>query len=57
MEAAKAATRHYAKRQTTWFRHQFHAGTVINTQFSERILQGIFNKIDGFLLTGALGPD
>ena len=57
VEAAKAATRHYAKRQSTWFKNQFRASRVENTQFYERLLQGIFNKIDRFLLTGDPGGD
>lgn len=57
VEAAKAATRHYAKRQSTWFRHQFNAQETINTQFNERKSQEIFNKIDGYLLTRARGCD
>lgn len=57
LAAAKAATRQYAKRQVTWFRHQFNASDTLNEQFSERLLQGIFNKIDGFLLTGAGASD
>ena len=54
---AQTATRQYAKRQMTWFRNQFHAQLTVNEQFSERILQGIFNKIDRFLLTGDPGGD
>ncbi|MDX2222131.1 MAG: tRNA (adenosine(37)-N6)-dimethylallyltransferase MiaA [Rhodospirillaceae bacterium] len=49
--AAQAATRHYAKRQNTWFKHQFHAQMTIQEQFSERLLQEIFNKIGLFVLT------
>ena len=57
VEAAKAATRHFAKRQTTWFRNQFHASCEQTTQFYERLLQGIFNNIDRFLLTTPQGGD
>ncbi|MCB2108276.1 MAG: tRNA (adenosine(37)-N6)-dimethylallyltransferase MiaA [Rhodobacteraceae bacterium] len=48
---AKTATRHYAKRQSTWFRHQFHAHETVNAQFSESILNDFFNKIGDFVLT------
>ena len=49
--AAQTATRRYAKRQFTWFRHQFHADQVINAQFSETLLPEIFSNIRHFLLT------
>jgi tRNA dimethylallyltransferase len=48
---AQQATRQYAKRQTTWFRHQLIADHVISTQFSESLLPGIFAIIRHFLLT------
>ncbi|MDR3519094.1 MAG: tRNA (adenosine(37)-N6)-dimethylallyltransferase MiaA [Azospirillaceae bacterium] len=45
--AAQQATRHYAKRQTTWFRHQLaalmpHGCHVVTEQYSERLLPEIF---------------
>jgi tRNA dimethylallyltransferase len=48
--AAQQATRRYAKRQMTWFRHQVPDGrqivpTISFEQFSERILAEIFNFI------------
>ncbi len=48
--AAQQATRNYAKRQTTWFRHQmpdarFVAPDLPGGQFSERFLREIFNFI------------
>jgi tRNA dimethylallyltransferase len=48
--AAQQATRRYAKRQMTWFRHQLPEGrqltpTVPFEQFSERIFQEIYNFI------------
>jgi len=48
--AAQQATRRYAKRQMTWFRHQVPEArqivpTVSFAQFSERILSDIFNFI------------
>ena len=50
IDAAQQATRHYAKRQMTWFRHQVPAGrqfspTVPFEQFSERIVAEIYNFI------------
>jgi tRNA dimethylallyltransferase len=49
--AAQRASRRYAKRQATWFRHQFQADLTIPAQYSERLLPGIFAKIRRFLLT------
>ena len=46
------ATRQYAKRQDTWFRHQFIARHAINSQFSEKNLPEIFSFIRHFGLTG-----
>ena len=46
------ATRQYAKRQDTWFRHQFIAGHVVNSQYSEKNLPEIFSFIRRFGLTG-----
>jgi len=48
---AQAATRQYAKRQCTWFRHQLAADRRIDAQFSERLLPEIFSIIRQFLLT------
>jgi tRNA dimethylallyltransferase len=50
---AQAATRHYAKRQFTWFRHQYLAGLVLTEQFSESMADIIFAKIRASLLTQA----
>ena len=50
---AQQATRNYAKRQRTWFRHQMVAGMVVDAQFSESFLPKIFSFIRQFLLTGA----
>lgn len=55
LAAAQQATRRYAKRQLTWLRaqvlrHNTHT-FVMETQFSEKHLPGIFSKIDRFLLT------
>ena len=48
--AAQQATRNYAKRQITWFRHQLPEGQnlrklVLGEQFSERLLPDIFSFI------------
>ncbi len=49
--AAQQETRHYAKRQMTWIRHQMKTAHILPEQFSERILPEIFNIIRHFLLT------
>ncbi|HEY1723458.1 MAG TPA: tRNA (adenosine(37)-N6)-dimethylallyltransferase MiaA [Magnetospirillaceae bacterium] len=49
---AQAATRQYAKRQFTWFRHQWSPDEIVNAQFSESLGNEIFTKIREFLLTG-----
>lgn len=49
--AAQQATRRYAKRQTTWFRHQLDAGLVCVEQYSESFLHCSRHFIDRFLLT------
>jgi len=48
---AQQATRRYAKRQVTWFRHQMAEAHVIGEQFSERLMPEIFSFIRQFLLT------
>lgn len=48
---AQQHTRNYAKRQTTWFRTQFHASETLDAQFSESLFQKIFPKIRHLLLT------
>ncbi|CAA6605692.1 tRNA dimethylallyltransferase [Rhodospirillaceae bacterium LM-1] len=48
---AQAATRHYAKRQVTWFRHQMQPSHVLPAQFSESLWPKIFPIIRDFLLT------
>jgi tRNA dimethylallyltransferase len=50
------ATRRYAKRQVTWFRHQMPSATVIAAQFSESIKSEIFSFIRQFLLTARNRP-
>lgn len=49
--AAQQATRRYAKRQMTWFRHQLVADHSVVTQLSESLEDGIFANIRQFLLT------
>jgi len=49
--AGQQATRHYAKRQMTWFRHQLNPDRVFNEQFSESLLRCSRHFIDRFLLT------
>jgi len=51
--AAQQATRRYAKRQMTWFRHQIIADLTLDAQFSESLLPEIFAFIRPKLLTGA----
>jgi tRNA dimethylallyltransferase len=49
--AAQMATRRYAKRQMTWFRHQSHPDLALAEQFSESLLRRSRQFIDEFLLT------
>ncbi|MBV9376264.1 MAG: tRNA (adenosine(37)-N6)-dimethylallyltransferase MiaA [Alphaproteobacteria bacterium] len=49
--AAQRATRRYAKRQITWFRHQMTPDLVLEAQFSESLLRCSRHFIDRFLLT------
>ncbi len=48
---AQAATRQYAKRQITWFRNQLDDPRVFSEQYSERVRQKSFSKIEGSVLT------
>jgi len=50
--AAQRATRHYAKRQMTWFRHQARPDLTLDEQFSERILPVVRHFINRTHLTG-----
>ena len=43
--AAKLATRHYAKRQMTWFRNQIVPNYSINAQYSNNIMSKVFSYI------------
>lgn len=49
--ASVAATRQYAKRQRTWFRHQFASDLRIDAQFSESGFEEIFPKVRELVLT------
>ena len=49
--AAQRATRRYAKRQMTWFRHQTTPDLLFDAQFSESLLRCSRHFIDRFLLT------
>jgi tRNA dimethylallyltransferase len=49
--AAQMATRRYAKRQMTWFRHQLDADLICVEQYSESFLHCSRHFIDRFLLT------
>jgi tRNA dimethylallyltransferase len=51
IELAQRATRRYAKRQTTWFRHQIIPNIELFAQFSESMEGNNFPKIRQFLLT------
>ena len=48
---ARQATRRYAKRQLTWFRHQLIPQMTVEEKFSESLLEKIFSFIRSFLLT------
>lgn len=52
LRLAQAATRQYAKRQTTWFRHQLPMARRIDAQYSEKLREEILPIIRRFLLTG-----
>ncbi len=51
--AAQQATRRYAKRQMTWFRHQLLADRGVDAQLSESLEDEILSIIRQFLLTEA----
>ena len=51
INAAQRATRRYAKRQMTWFRHQTTPGLTLAAQFSESLLRCSRHFVEGFLLT------
>jgi tRNA dimethylallyltransferase len=49
--AGQRATRRYAKRQMTWFRHQITPDLVLNQQYSPDLLPRVLGFIEEFLLT------
>jgi len=49
--AGQRATRRYAKRQMTWFRHQLHPDLILDEQFSERIMPHLRQFIKDMVLT------
>ena len=51
IDMAQQATRRYAKRQTTWFKHQIISDFVIEAQYSEKFDAEIFSFIRQNLLT------
>ena len=50
-EAARRASRNYAKRQMTWLRHQMAGAKTIDAQYSKSLAPKIFSFIRQFLLT------
>lgn len=48
IERGQRATRQYAKRQYTWFRHQVPGAVGVGAQYSESLRQKIFSKIRDF---------
>ncbi len=52
LDAAKRASRNFAKRQHTWLRHQMAGALVVSAQYSESLRPEIFAFIRRFLLTG-----
>jgi tRNA dimethylallyltransferase len=51
IQRASQATRNYAKRQMTWFRHQLGNPQVVSAQFSKSLTPQMFSFIRRFLLT------
>lgn len=45
LELFRRATRQYAKRQVTWFRHQARGDLVLDEQFSESLMPSVFRFI------------
>ena len=52
LAAGQRATRRYAKRQLTWFRHQIVPDLILDQQISEALLRQSRDFIERFLLTG-----
>jgi tRNA dimethylallyltransferase len=51
VRVAKADTRHYAKRQMTWYRHRAAPDLILAAQYSESLNPKIFPFISDFVLT------
>ena len=51
IETARRTSRNYAKRQTTWLRHQVADAKIVNAQYSKSLKAKIFSFIRHFLLT------
>ncbi|MFQ5958679.1 MAG: tRNA (adenosine(37)-N6)-dimethylallyltransferase MiaA [Alphaproteobacteria bacterium] len=51
--AAQQATRNYAKRQLTWFRHQMPEARLVELQYSQDLAPRLIEEIGRFLLTTA----
>ncbi len=52
LAAGQRATRRYAKRQMTWFRHQIVPDLILGEQISEALLRQSRDFIERFRLTG-----
>ena len=50
-ELALQATRNYAKRQYTWFRHQYKANIIFKKKYEEKTKEYFLKKIQDKLLT------
>ena len=50
-ELALQATRNYAKRQCTWFRHQFKADIILKKKYEKNIKKLFLKEIEDKLLT------
>lgn len=46
---AEIATRQYAKRQATWFRHQFRSSLTLDTRYTDRMRATIVSAVRDFL--------
>lgn len=49
IRGAEAATRQYAKRQSTWFRHQFNSELILETRYTEMQRDAVAPRVDDFL--------
>jgi tRNA dimethylallyltransferase len=46
---AETATRQYAKRQATWFRHQFNSNLTLETRYTDHVRETVFSRVGDFL--------